>query len=90
MMSLPNHLVEIAAADQSIVFHKAHGLVRELEVLHDQLLQWLAEPVAAGRPAPAPREVVVMLPSIEEAAPSIRAVFGQYGRHDPRHIHASG
>ncbi len=78
--------VEIAAADQSIVFHKAHGLVRELEVLHDQLLQWLAEPVAAGRAALAPREVVVMLPSIEEAAPAIRAVFGQYGRHDARHI----
>ncbi|UBQ42291.1 exodeoxyribonuclease V subunit gamma [Comamonas thiooxydans] len=78
--------VEIAAADQSIVFHKAHGLVRELEVLHDQLLQWLAEPAAAGRAALAPREVVVMLPSIEEAAPAIRAVFGQYGRHDARHI----
>lgn len=78
--------LEIVAADQSIVFHKAHGLVRELEVLHDQLLQWLAEPATAGRAALAPREVVVMLPSIEEAAPAIRAVFGQYGRHDARHI----
>ena len=34
----------------------------------------------------APRDVVVMLPAIEEAAPAIRAVFGQYGRHDARHI----
>ena len=78
--------LEIAAADQSIVFHKAHGLVRELEVLHDQLLQWLAQPAAAGQAPLAPRDVVVMLPSIEEAAPAIRAVFGQYSRHDARHI----
>ena len=78
--------LEIAAADQSIVFHKAHGLVRELEVLHDQLLQWLAEPAGAEKAPLAPRDVVVMLPSIEEAAPAIRAVFGQYGRHDARHI----
>lgn len=78
--------LEIAAADQSIVFHKAHGLVRELEVLHDQLLQWLAQPAAAGQAPLSPRDVVVMLPAIEEAAPAIRAVFGQYSRHDARHI----
>ena len=78
--------LQVPAADDSIVFHKAHGLVRELEVLHDQLLQWLARPTALGQAALAPRDVVVMLPAIEEAAPAIRAVFGQYGRHDARHI----
>ncbi|MEF9949368.1 MAG: exodeoxyribonuclease V subunit gamma, partial [Comamonas sp.] len=78
--------LEIAADDQSIVFHQTHGLVRELEVLHDQLLHWLAQPATPGQAALAPREVVVMLPAIEEAAPAIRAVFGQYGRHDARHI----
>ena len=78
--------LDIAVADESIVFHKAHGLVRELEVLHDQLLRWLAQPPAEGQAPLAPRDVVVMLPSIEEAAPAIRAVFGQYGRHDARHI----
>lgn len=78
--------LEIAARDRSIVFHAAHGLVRELEVLHDQLLQLLAEPASADAPPLAPRDVVVMLPAIEEAAPSIRAVFGQYGRHDARFI----
>ena len=76
----------IPADDQSIVFHQTHGLVRELEVLHDQLLHWLAQPVMQDQTALAPRDVVVMLPSIEEAAPAIRAVFGQYGRHDARHI----
>ncbi|CAB5697861.1 Exodeoxyribonuclease V gamma chain [Delftia tsuruhatensis] len=78
--------LEVARADRSIVFHGAHSVVRELEVLHDQLLQMLAHPAQAGQRPLAPRDVVVMLPSIETAAPSIRAVFGQYGRHDPRHI----
>ncbi|MEG0149556.1 MAG: exodeoxyribonuclease V subunit gamma [Comamonas sp.] len=78
--------LQIPAADRSIVFHKAHGLVRELEVLHDELLHMLAQPAQGEQARLAPRDVVVMLPAIEEAAPSIRAVFGQYGRHDARYI----
>ena len=75
---------EIPAADRSIVFHLAHSPVRELEILHDQLLALLALP-PGGKPL-RPRDIVVMVPSIDEVAPAIRAVFGQYGRHDPRHI----
>ena len=71
--------------DRSIVFHIAHSRVRELEILHDQLLQLLASP-KPGQPALQPRDIVVMVPDIEQMAPAIRAVFGQYGRHDPRHI----
>jgi len=71
-------------ADRSIVFHVAHGALREIEILHDQLLQLFAEP-PGGRPLH-PRDVVVMVPDIETLAPAIRAVFGQYRRHDPRHI----
>ncbi|WP_068809223.1 exodeoxyribonuclease V subunit gamma [Thauera phenolivorans] len=74
----------VAADDRSIVFHIAHGPVRELEVLHDQLLALLAHP-PGGRPLH-PRDIVVMVPAIDDFAPAIRAVFGQYGRHDPRHI----
>lgn len=74
----------VAADDRSIVFHIAHGPVRELEILHDQLLALLAHP-PGGRPLH-PRDIVVMVPAIDDFAPAIRAVFGQYGRHDPRHI----
>ncbi|MGE8396030.1 MAG: exodeoxyribonuclease V subunit gamma, partial [Comamonas sp.] len=77
---------QIAAHDHSIVFHRAHSLVRELEVLHDQLLHMLAQPPAAGKAPLQPRDVIVMLPDIAQAAPSIRAVFGQYALHDPRYI----
>jgi exodeoxyribonuclease V gamma subunit len=74
----------LASSDQSIVFHSAHSKVRELEILHDQLLHLLAAP--AQNTALSPREVIVMVPDIEQMAPAIRAVFGQYKRHDKRFI----
>jgi exodeoxyribonuclease V gamma subunit len=73
-----------AEDDQSVVFKIAHSPVRELEVLHDQLLQWFHTPPG---PLPlSPRDVVVMVPDIETMAPAIRAVFGQYKRSDARFI----
>ncbi len=67
--------------DDSVVFKVAHSPVRELEVLHDQLLQWFSV-----QPEVSPRDVVVMVPDIEVMAPAIRAVFGQYKRGDARFI----
>ena len=78
--------LRISPSDGSIVFHSAHSLVRELEVLHDQLLTLLAQPPSPGQAPLQPRDVIVMLPDIQKAAPSIRAVFGQYGRTDARFI----
>jgi exodeoxyribonuclease V gamma subunit len=74
----------LATNDNSIVFHSAHSKVRELEILHDQLLQLLAQP--ANESALNPRDVIVMVPDIEQMAPAIRAVFGQYKRGDARFI----
>ena len=73
-----------ALGDQSVVFKIAHSPVRELEVLHDQLLQWFHTP--PGEQPVSPRDVVVMVPDIETMAPAIRAVFGQYKRADARFI----
>ncbi|MBP8270328.1 MAG: exodeoxyribonuclease V subunit gamma [Sphaerotilus sp.] len=73
----------LAADDRSIVFHIAHSAMREVEVLHDQLLHLLAHP---GETPLAPRDIVVMLPDIEPYAPIIHAVFGQHGLHDARHV----
>ncbi|MDZ7591889.1 MAG: exodeoxyribonuclease V subunit gamma [Rubrivivax sp.] len=72
------------AADRSIVFHVAHGAQREVEILHDQLLELLAHP-PGGQPLQ-PRDVVVMVPDIDAFAPAIRAVFGQWPRGDARFI----
>jgi exodeoxyribonuclease V gamma subunit len=66
--------------DRSLVFHQAHGPLREVELLHDQLLD------AFARGEFEPRDVVVMVPDIERFAPAIAAVFGRFAPGDPRHI----
>jgi exodeoxyribonuclease V gamma subunit len=60
-----------AAHDRSIQVHACHSLTRELEVLHDRLLE-LFESLPGLRPG----EVAVMLPDLDAAAPAIEAVFG--------------
>ena len=62
-------------ADRSVSVHVCHSLARQLEVLHDQLLDAFdrsrldAEPLLPG-------EVIVMVPDLDGAAPIIEAVFG--------------
>ena len=68
-------------ADASIRFHIAHGPLREVEVLHDQLLA-----AFAADPGLQPREVIVMVPDIAAYAPHVQAVFGLPDRGDARHI----
>jgi exodeoxyribonuclease V gamma subunit len=57
--------------DGSIQVHACHGPMREVEVLHDQLLA-----IFDRHPALAPPDVVVMMPDVETYAPCIEAVFG--------------
>tara|TARA_R110000822_G_scaffold78578_7_gene188179 strand:- start:13865 stop:17374 length:3510 start_codon:yes stop_codon:yes gene_type:complete len=67
--------------DRSIQFHLAHSPQREVEILHDQLLD------AFDRdPQLRPRDIIVMVPDVNTYAPHIQAVFGQYASDDPRHI----
>lgn len=85
LLPLSEHpLRTIPATDRSLVFHIAHSAQREVEVLHDQLLDLLAQ--RQGSAALQPRDIVVMVPDIEPFAPAIRAVFGQYPPDDARHI----
>jgi exodeoxyribonuclease V gamma subunit len=85
LVPLAEHIeADVPSQDRSIVFHVAHSPVRELEILHDQLLHLLANP--PGGKLLNPRDIVVMVPDIEPYAPAIRAVFDQYPRHDARHI----
>ena len=60
----------LPAGDDSILVHSCHSPLREMEVLHDQLLGWFATNSGLT-----PREVVVMTPEIETYAPFIHAVF---------------
>lgn len=56
--------------DDSIRIHVCHSPMREIEVVHDQLMSLLSS--GAGIE---PRDVVVMMPDIEVYAPLIEAVF---------------
>ncbi|VVO08240.1 exodeoxyribonuclease V subunit gamma [Pseudomonas fluorescens] len=69
------------AQDHSIRFHIAHSAQREVEILHDQLLERFS-----ADPQLNPRDVIVMVPDIDSYAPHIRAVFGQLERDDRRFI----
>jgi exodeoxyribonuclease V gamma subunit len=60
------------AEDRSIVVHSCHSPMRQVEVLHDRLLECLSQ-----NPDIAPRDVIVMMPDVEEYAPFIEAVFGR-------------
>jgi exodeoxyribonuclease V gamma subunit len=56
--------------DDSIVVHSCHGPMREVQVLHDQLLRAFASDRSLR-----PRDVIVMTPDIDAYAPFVEAVF---------------
>lgn len=62
--------IEIAATDRSIQLHSAHSVLREVQILHDQLLQLFQQLDDLQ-----PRDIIVMAPSIEQYAPFIDATF---------------
>ena len=91
LQPLGEHDYSARAGDRSICFHIAHSAHREVEVLHDQLLGMLADDRTVdaddeARAALRPRDIIVMVPDIDTFAASVKAVFGQYGTADARHI----
>jgi len=70
-----------AEAARSICFQKAHSPLREVEILHDHLLQLFTEYPELGA-----KDVMVMVPDINLYAPLIEAVFGKVPMGDLRYI----
>ncbi len=66
----PGSLV-LRPGDRSLEVHVCHGLTREIEVLHDQLLAMFA-----ADPSLRPADILVVTPDLEAAAPLVDAVFG--------------
>lgn len=71
----------VDAQDFSICFHRCHSPQREVEVLHDQLLATFA-----SDPDLQPRDVMVMVPDVDQYAAHVAAVFGRLDPNDPRYI----
>jgi exodeoxyribonuclease V gamma subunit len=65
----------IGTDDHSVQIHSCHSPMREVEVLHDQLLAMLGADSSLRL-----RDIIVMVPDISAYAPTIHAVFSQ-----PRH-----
>lgn len=61
--------VSSAANDASIVVHSCHSPTREVEVMHDQILELINEHGYR------PDDILVLLPDVESYAPLIDAVF---------------
>jgi exodeoxyribonuclease V gamma subunit len=72
---------KVTAADKSLCFVKAHSVLREIEILHDDILQQLAT-----NPALNFSDFMVMVPDINDYAAAIHAVFGRISRDDSRYI----
>lgn len=68
-------------ADKGLRFHIAHSPQREVEILQDHLLD-----LFANDPTLRPRDILVMVPDINQFAPHIQAVFGRINRDDTRFI----
>ena len=58
------------SSDRSITIHNCHSALREVEVLHDQLLAVLRDRTIQ------PRDIIVMAPDIAIYEPYVNAVFG--------------
>jgi exodeoxyribonuclease V gamma subunit len=78
---LPDVPRALDATDASVKFVMTHSAQREVEVLHDQLLAWFDADVTLE-----PRDVMVMVPDIENFAPHVQAVFGRFPAGESRHI----
>ena len=70
---------EVTPEDHSIQIHICHGPMREIEVLHDQLLDAFQRDASLT-----PADVRIFIPSLSDYVPFIDTVFG--AAHDTRHI----
>ena len=61
----------ISQTDRSLQVHSCHSALRELEILHDQLLHMFAQEPQLG-----PGDIIVMMPDVASYAPIIDGVFG--------------
>ncbi|MBK0062801.1 MULTISPECIES: exodeoxyribonuclease V subunit gamma [unclassified Acinetobacter] len=63
----------IDANDESIQIHVCHSGLRQLEVLRDQLIYWLAQGTAEQPRRPS--DILVLTPNLKALEPLIRSVF---------------
>lgn len=63
---------ELAPDDDSIQIHVCHSTLRQLEILKEQLIGWLAKAHEQPR---RPNDILVLVPNLTDIEPLIRSVF---------------
>ncbi|EGA68126.1 exonuclease V subunit gamma [Vibrio sinaloensis DSM 21326] len=71
LLESSHHKQVVALGDRSLSLHACHSPMREVEVLHDQLLAMFD-----ADPSLKPRDIIVMVADINAYSPAIQAVFG--------------
>lgn len=71
----------LSSYDNSVQIHSCHSKMREVEVLHNQLLSLFEQ-----NPQVSPKDIIVMSPDIDSYAPYIEAVFSRYAKKDEYNI----
>ena len=74
------HAYPIAENDDSIQIHVCHSALRQLEVLKDQLIHWLAQGTADHPHRPS--DILVLAPDLKQIEPLIRSVFPHIPNQD--------
>lgn len=82
------HQYPLQSHDQSIQIHVCHSSLRQLEVLKDQLIHWLAQGNADDPRAP--QDILVLSPDVKELEPLIRSVFAPPPSELRQHKHQHG
>ena len=79
ILHLENKPLNIAKNDRTLTLHSCHSAMREVEILHDYLLDLFNQD-----PNLTPKDVVVMVADINQYTPYIQAVFGQKNGDAPQ------
>lgn len=76
------HGFRLQPQDDSIQVHACHSVLRQLEVLREQLMGWLSADTSRQ-----PADIVVFVPNLADIAPLVRTVFSAHSdMYLPIHI----
>ncbi|MDM1343824.1 exodeoxyribonuclease V subunit gamma [Acinetobacter pseudolwoffii] len=67
------HQYALNPADDSVQIHVCHSSLRQLEVLKEQVIHWLAQ--GTEQQPRQPSDILVLSPNLKELEPAIRSVF---------------
>ncbi len=78
------HAFPLSITDESIQIHACHSSQRQLEVLKEQLIAWLAKSTVESPHKPS--DILVLVPNLKEIEPLIRSIFPSASNQQSVHL----